>query len=174
MANKSSEQTLEEQKAAAKARNLARKKEQKRITATENLLKQYDTGVRQRGKPVHPNATEESKKAYQEKMAAKKDSDQLLAAFRQLVARLIDESKKHRISDVDWFDNDSVARRKAQFSNIKDLISIVKSMREVIDIVIAEESKGQFDVSALQDEKIAILEDARKALQGIGLNKTGL
>lgn len=170
--NKSDEDILKEQSEAARERNKKRHAAQKAQRAREQLHKEYDSGERQRGVCPHPNAPTEAKVPKPPKKK-EKDSEQLMMAFRQLVTRLIDETKAHKIEDVDWFDKASMDRRKGQFNSIKDMIFIIRNLREVIDIVISEESKGS-GAAAYNDEKVAILEEARQALRGIGIKRSGL
>lgn len=95
-------------------------------------------------------------------------SVQLNRALRQIIDRLIDESQKGGIEDVDWRDPESVKRRKAQLTNIKDLLVIISQMKNVISEVKdneADETNG----AAISAKNVSLLEDARKLLAQKGV-----
>lgn len=102
-------------------------------------------------------------------VTAKSRSERLNIALKQLLDRLIKESASGYIEDVDWRDDESVKRRKASLSNVKDLLSIVKQMKDLISEVRDDEADDE-KTEAIVAQNVTLIEEARKSLLKVGVN----
>lgn len=71
-------------------------------------------------------------KEIQEEFMSLSDADRLRYTYHELVRRLSVESHSKFITDVNWDDPNSISRRNAQLANLKNLLTVTKSMHELI------------------------------------------
>ena len=95
-------------------------------------------------------------------------AEKLNFAVKQLLDRLIDESRRGAVTDIDFFDKESVLRRKAQLNNIKDLITIVRQMKELA-AEISDTESAEEEQQALDASNVKLLKDAKKHLAAVGI-----
>lgn len=137
------DQRFQEEKAAMKKRNLAkRKKEHAESSARGGSAKKLKT--------------------------VKLRSDKLNITLSQMLDRLIDETKSGNITTVDWFDKESITRRRAQFGNVKELLAIIKMLREAIEQVI-EDELNLGNKEKVSKANVSLIADAKKAMANIGI-----
>ena len=101
-------------------------------------------------------------------VSTKSRAEKLEITRKQILDRLIKETSRAYITDVDWEYPESAKKRKMQLSNVKDLIVIVRQLGEVIADCIRDEERNE-EAEVLSSENVTKLEDARKALKQVGI-----
>lgn len=101
-------------------------------------------------------------------LSNKTRAEKLNLVIKQVLDRLIRESGRGFITDVDYHDAESVKRRKAQLSNVKDLIVIARQMGDLVSEVKDEEATED-EEKALSFSNMTLIEDAKKQLNKLGV-----
>lgn len=91
--------------------------------------------------------------------------------LHNMLKQLIDDSAKGFINVTNWRDSKQTLGRKAQLANIKDLIAIVRSLKDFADTEYFEsEQKGEQLDRVMSAENVALMDDARKMLRKAGIS----
>ena len=103
--------------------------------------------------------------------STKTRTERLTIVLKQMLDRLIRESSAGYIQAVNWNDAESTKHRKLALQNIKDLLVIVKQVRElIVEVSASELDKSSGKQMARKTEKL--LQDARLSLKSVGSKVT--
>jgi hypothetical protein len=100
-------------------------------------------------------------------MSGKTDNQKLQMILRNMLTTLIEDAAA--LQNVnDWANDRQQKMRRAQLSNIRDLMSVIKGLREMLaDLYVQEE--GSDKAPLLTAENVELLDEARKKLKKAGM-----
>ena len=143
------EDNFEKNKAEMKARNKEKNKKNRTYVATRRRKTVLD----------------------KDKYKDKNDIEKLEVVVTSLIENLIEDSKLENINKVDWLCPESRSVRKAQLSNVKDQISIVKSLKDLLlELQDADKTKS---ARILNDRNVITLIDKAQKKVKKNLAATG-
>lgn len=91
--------------------------------------------------------------------------DRLKKNYEALIERLTVESNRHYLREIDWDDDQSIKLRNSQMTNLKNLLSVTKSMNEVIEQLIETQKNNDSQFMVMNAEAKAAMKQAQKLLK---------
>jgi hypothetical protein len=101
-------------------------------------------------------------------LGSKQRSEQLDVIMKQLLDRLIHETKDGVFLDVDWDDTESIKKRHSMTKNAKELLSMIKMIRETMNAV-KEDEASEKSKQATSKANVRLIEEAKKQLDQAGI-----
>ena len=92
------------------------------------------------------------------------ECEKLRISYMELVRRLTVESHRSYITDVNWDDADSVRLRNAQLINLKNMLTVIKMMQELVDKLRITDATEADKFRQLNDEAKSAVSSAQKLL----------
>lgn len=135
---------------------ISRSTDWRRRTAVAKLEKDIENGVAPLNKKIE---------AIEEEFGDASDADRLRSTYKELVRRLSVESHSKFITEVIWDDPVSVNRRKSQMANLKDLLSVTKSMMELVEKLEADRLNNNELAADEKRERMGIINAAESLLK---------
>jgi hypothetical protein len=143
-------------KDASTGKIISRSTDWRRRTAVAKLEKDIENGVAPLNKKIA---------AIEEEFGESSDADRLRSTYKELVRRLSVESHSKFITEVIWDDPISVNRRKSQMANLKDLLSVTKSMMELVEKLEADRLNNNEMAADERRERMGIINAAETLLK---------
>jgi len=150
--NEESSQVLKEQLAARKAVHVARKK--------AVLKKKSSHGGKN---AIHNRMVEALTEV--DSMPAKVDK-----AIDGLLNGLIEDTSQFIVWGGARYDNKNNQERKNLLNIVKDEITVIRSLRELREVLKDEKAQGLKQDMIANQENVSLLEDAKKRLEAAGIN----
>ncbi|MHB1231591.1 MAG: hypothetical protein ACYCZQ_03270 [Burkholderiales bacterium] len=131
------EALYEKQCAEAKARNMEKRREQlSKARASAGTARHYNQ---------------------------KNSADQVELALTQFLKQFINEIKGKPLLDVNFTDKTSVSRRKDQLVVIKDMMAVIRQMRELKELLADDEADGKKE-NPLSADNLVLMDQAKELL----------